>query len=686
MGWGQAGQGAELTDEPTTPGLDVELPEFMELQSQLLENTIAAMGGEKRQGQVDMATAVAKTIANNEHLLVQAGTGTGKSLAYLVPAAAWVLSTGGCVVISTATLALQHQIVHKDAPVVKRVITATTGRDVSIKVLKGWSNYGCLAKAEGDYPLEDDAPQLELDRYSNNSYRSSLSEQVQRARSWVIDSVDGDRDEMRPGVDDKAWRQVSTSSLECMRDKCASFDRCFAKLARERASDADIIITNHAILGIETYDLAPLLPDFDALIMDEAHEVVSRVRNQATGEISVNKVNYLARQARSHLGLDTADLEASAQALQTALAGIDDGLLAAGPPEELTLALQSLGVETRAILTKVAELTEADGGDNLKQHAGKKVVSTGAEELSKLSMAMACPANDEQVLWCTRPRQGADPPRLYLAPLEVGGTIATKLLSEHAVVATGATCMVGGSFDRLAEDLGFTVASDAWKNLDVGSPFDYPKQGIMYLAANVPAPGRDWISSQAQAELISLALASNGGMLGLFSSYKGVQNAAELLREATEFEVLVQGEGQLSELVEQFRATPDSCLLGTLSLWQGVDVPGLACRLVVIDRIPFPRPDEPISAALTKRAGQRGQNGFMRVSASHAALLLAQGAGRLIRSSQDRGVVAILDPRIATARYGSYLLKGLPEFWRTTDVSVATSALQRLSQATIQSN
>jgi ATP-dependent DNA helicase DinG len=218
-----------------------------------------------------------------------------------------------------------------------------------------------------------------------------------------------------------------------------------------------------------------------------------------------------------------------------------------------------------------------------------------------------------------------------------------------------------------------------WQALDVGSPFDYRRQGICYVAKHLPAPGREPATQAQLDEIEALVRAAGGRTLGLFSSRRAATAAAAAMRERLDVPVLVQGDDQLGTLVDRFTEDPATCLFGTLSLWQGVDVPGATCRLVVIDRIPFPRPDDPVSSARSEAVARAGGNGFMAVAASHAALLLAQGSGRLIRTTADRGVVAVLDPRLVTSRYGEYLLRSMPPFWRTTDRQVALDALSRLA-------
>jgi ATP-dependent DNA helicase DinG len=293
---------------------------------------------------------------------------------------------------------------------------------------------------------------------------------------------------------------------------------------------------------------------------------------------------------------------------------------------------------------------------------------------------------------------------LRVAPLAVGGLLRESLFLGNAVVLTSATMTLGGSFEPLARSLGMhdrpgevddepkegdteAYAAErrpAWDGLDVGSPFAYGRQGILYTAAHLPRPGRDGLAPEVLTELTELVEAAGGRTLGLFSSRRAAVQAAEALRERVTFPILVQGDDMLPELLRRFAAEPETCLFGTLSLWQGVDVPGSSCNLVVVDRIPFPRPDDPLVAARQKIVDDRGGSGFMAVSVPRAALLLAQGVGRLVRSDADRGVVAVLDPRLATARYGSFLRASLPPFWATTDPAQARKSLVALREAAEQ--
>jgi ATP-dependent DNA helicase DinG len=279
--------------------------------------------------------------------------------------------------------------------------------------------------------------------------------------------------------------------------------------------------------------------------------------------------------------------------------------------------------------------------------------------------------------------RGSSRPVLRVAPLSVAELLRSRVFSRSTAVLTSATLTLGGSFDAMAAAWGLTADDDVrWRGLDVGSPFQHAKAGILYVAAHLPPPGRDGAGSAEQlSEIAELITAADGRTLGLFSSMRAARAAAEAMRERLSTPVLCQGDDSTSALVEQFSADPQTSLFGTLSLWQGVDVPGPSLSLVLIDRIPFPRPDDPLLGARQRAVAARGGNGFMAVAASHAALLLAQGSGRLLRRVTDRGVVAVLDSRMVTAGYGGYLRASLPPFWQTTNGEQVRQALRRLRTA-----
>ncbi len=624
----------------------------------LLDAAVAAVGGTERPGQVRMADEVAAAIRDERHLLVQAGTGTGKSLAYLVPA----LLHKEPVVVATATIALQQQVVTRDLPQLVDAVAPLLGRRPTYAILKGRSNYVCRNRLEGGLP--DDGEEALFDP----SPTTQLGKDVVRLRGWADGTETGDRDELSPGVSDRAWRQISVTSRECLgASKCPRGGECFAELAREQAARADVVVTNHALLAIDALEGLPLLPEHDVVVVDEGHELVDRVTGVATGELAPAMIERAAARAR-RLVDDTDDLADSADLLTAALAEVDEGRLVE-LPEVLAAALATVRDAARAVLSDLARHKDSDDG-------AKKVAQSALETVFDTASRLAAHATVDVSWVAAEQRRGR---LLRVAPLAVNGVLRDRLFGDRTVVMTSATLEVGGSFDAVARQVGLTgEGAPEWTGIDVGSPFDYPRQAILYVARHLPAPGRDGASPAAMDELAALVEAAGGRTLGLFSSMRAAETAAEEIRERLDVPVLCQGEDRTAALVRDFAADEATCLFGTLSLWQGVDVPGDACQLVVIDRIPFPRPDDPLMSARQQAVADAGGNGFMTVAASHAALRLAQGSGRLIRRDADRGMVAVLDSRLATARYGTFLRSSLPPFWVTTDREVALGALRRL--------
>ena len=634
----------------------------------LLGQVIANLGGSRRDGQVTMARAIAEALDDERHLLVQAGTGTGKSFGYLVPAMYWATTTGRRVVVSTATIALQRQITNADAPRVAEVIVKETGLQPKVALLKGWNNYVCLRKAEGGYPEEDAL----LSRAVGEFGASATGEEVVRLRQWSATTETGDRDDLVPGVSDRAWRQVSIAKPECVGARCPVRDACFPVLARQAADEADVVITNHSMLGIESAG-TPVLPEVDAYIVDEAHDLADRVTSQLTSSLSRPEIGSLARALRRSAIL-AVELESAGDGLGDILDVMPEGRLEALPGEVTDALLRLLG-ELQQADESVRELPSKEEADLAQKNVLRNRVGGMMETVDRLLSGGI--ADGSLVPWIARDFD--DRASLYVAPLDISSSLADALFEGKASILTSATMEIGGTFRHIAHTVGFDYPSQGpWEGIDVGSPFDHGKQGILYVAQHLPIPGRDGYGKATLDEVIALLDASQGGALGLFTSRRGAEEAAEYVRNRTDHRVLLQGEDQLSTLVKNFADDDEASLFGTLSLWQGVDVPGRTCRLVIIDRIPFPRPNDPLTQARDRAATMRGGNGFMEVSASQAALRLAQGAGRLLRNSGDRGVVAVLDPRLRTARYAGFLLASMPPLWRTTEPGVARAALRRL--------
>ncbi|MBM6588497.1 ATP-dependent DNA helicase [Brevibacterium sp. RIT 803] len=646
----------------------------------LLESAVGAIGGSTRKGQTEMAEAVASSVDKGIHLLVQAGTGTGKSLAYLVPAAEYSSRTGKRVIVSTATLALQTQIIHRDLPRLFKSVKKTLDPLPRAALLKGRRNYVCKHKLSGGYPDEGEGMLFDLgadaEAGRKQSDRSGLGEEIQRIRTWEKTTDTGDRDDLLPGVSDRAWSEVSVNAFDCLGSNCPLYTECFAELARNNAAEADIVVTNHALLAIDAFGENAVLPEHDVIIIDEAHELKDRVTNALSGQINTSMLAAATSSVRKHTIVQdgvVALLDSAAAALERAQSGVGEGLIM-NMSEALSLALAQIRDSTRQIINDI-------GGKTEDSDAGRQMAKARCQEIFELAERFCSPGKND-VVWLSRSTfRERETTNLVVAPLSVAGTMRSGIFEESTVVATSATLSLGGNFDAVAASLGlFGPDAPKWDSLDVGSPFDYGKQAILYVAAHLPRPGRSGLSEQALDELEALVTASKGGALGLFSSRAAANAAAEHLRTKLDLPILLQGDDGLPSLVSQFTADDQACLFGTMSLWQGVDVPGRTNRLVIIDRLPFPRPDDPLMQARSRDADDRGVNGFMAVSATHAALRLAQGAGRLIRSTSDRGVVAVLDSRLRSARYGGYLVNSMPTMWPTTDSALVKSSLGRLAE------
>ncbi len=659
---------------PDDGGQDVE---------RLLGVAVASIGGSVRAGQAEMVRAVAEAMTDGRHLLVQAGTGTGKSLGYLVPAVAYALTHRQPVVVSTATLALQSQVVERDLPRLAEALTAPLGRRPTWQLVKGRANYVCRHKADGGYPVEDDG--LFALAEDGAVPASALGRQVTRLREWAASTTTGDRDELVPGVSERAWRQVAVTARECLgAQACPQASACFSERARQLARDVDVVVTNHSIVAIDAFEGLGLLPEHEVLVLDEAHELADKVTSALAKELSASAVELAARRLRG-VGVTTTDLDDAAGLLGVALESLEPGRLVR-LAEQLSAALTAVRDAAREA---ASALKDVGRGPQASTEGSRQLARTAVAELFGVAERLLAAdggvaAGKLDVVWFARTgtTERGQRSTLTVAPLSVAEALRERMFTERTVVLTSATLTVGGSFDALAGSLGLLGESaPSWRGLDVGSPFDYPRQAILYVARHLPPPGRDGLGVAMLDELTALVQAAGGRTLGLFSSRRAAEAAAAALRERVEVPVLCQGEDATATLVRAFAAEEASCLFGTLSLWQGVDVPGDACRLVVVDRIPFPRPDDPMGTARQEAVSRTGGNAFMSVAATHAALLLAQGVGRLIRSASDRGVVAVLDSRLATARYAPFLQASLPPFWSTTDREVVLAALRRLPGA-----
>ena len=651
-----------------------------------LDVAVAAIDGRARTGQIEMAEAVANALIDERHLMVQAGTGTGKSLAYLVPA----IVSGKKTLIATATLALQRQLVERDLPKIVPALEKELGREISYGIYKGVGNYICLQKLNSEEPDPDGELLLEV---------SSLEKDAKRLRAWAeTPGVSGDRDEA-PEVDRRVWAASSVSGRECVgADVCNFGAQCFAANAKTKAINSDIVVSNHTLLALEVVESHPILPERDIVILDEAHEFMDRTTQAVTEELTAPRVSRAAAMARKYKALPNKMVDSFTHAADDFADAMDGyGEIMRGDIE-INRKLDQLPEELEKAVRRVRETADAivkflqadDDIIDTTELAERARVKGAVNEVNVTAQKML-KGKGGQVLWYEPTFK-----TLYLAPLSVSDVLRQNMLRQTPVIATSATLTVGRGFDSMAKQIGFLVGSDEdvepeegmidpanVQMLDVGSPFDFAQQGMLYLPKNLPEPGRDGIAPEALEHLGELIDAAGGRTLALFSSWRAVEAADIHLRKVLAerpIRIITQKRGDaVAPLVEKFASDETSVLLGTMTLWQGVDVPGASCTLVAIDRIPFPRPDDPVMSARSAEVDAAGGSGFMSVSLPRAALLLAQGAGRLIRSVDDRGVVAILDSRIVTKRYGSVLLNSMPPLWRTNDGEVVRESLKRLA-------
>lgn len=713
----------------------------------LLEVAVDGLGGKPRPGQQKMAVAVHKAMLGavdssgdgessdddsdsdsrsrrRRHLAVQAGTGTGKSLAYLIPAAHRATRSELPVIVSTATIALQRQLVQRDLPRLAEALADELPEPLEAAILKGRNNYLCLNKVEGNGitpEMTEEAEGPGSDELFDEP-QSQIGRQVKRLHEWAQETEDGDRDSLDFSVSDRAWRQVSVTSRECLgASRCAFAEECFAESARRAAQEAHIVVTNHALLAIDAMSEVDVLPAHDIVVIDEAHELESRITATATSELHPTGVAIMAKRAAKLNGnSDAGDklttaledwLDAVRQAVEETTDRWGESSIESrwtSVPEQLVGPLKALKDAAWKANRSIAATPAGEAAEDPEKSAERRAVLTGTEEIhdtvvrildastvgagsgaSSSSRSTDTTDTDdllgEDVVWLSVDRQHGSPvtagtPVVRVAPLSVAELLRKRLFSTATVVLTSATLALGGKFSAMLSSWGLAASTPT---LDVGTPFDAARHGILYLAQHLPDPGgpsRTRPKPEAVDEIAQLINAAGGRTLGLFSSRTAAENMADELRGLVPYEILLQGEDSLSALVKHFSEDPETCLFGTLGLWQGVDVPGPSLSLVIMDKIPFPRPDDPLKQARKEAADQAGRSGFMEVAANHAALLMAQGAGRLLRSVDDKGVVAVLDPRLATKRYGSYIRTSMPDFWTTTDGEKVRGALRRLNE------
>lgn len=637
---------------------------------ELLLKTVQAFNGTERVGQQNMVATIVEGLEAGGHRIIQAGTGTGKSLGYLVPAAAHALSEGGStVVVSTATIALQRQLMEKDLPLLASTVKSIYGIDLTFAVLKGRNNYVCLQKLHSSIPDPEGEALFDVSR-------GFLGDQAVAVRAWAEETESGDKDDFGDDIDPRVWRAFSVNRRECVGEsKCAFGEDCFTAQRRLQAQSAHIVVTNHALLAIDVVEGIPILPQHDIVVIDEGHEIVDRATGAITIELNAASVDRAVSRVNSQVSDRTMDLMVDAQS------SFEDALLGASDPTSGLTRLKFLDSELLLALTLIRDSSHAgisemspQKGEDPDVAARNQRARGGLEELHDYAGTLISQGNDS-VLWIDH---DGKPPTLHSAPLSVAHLLRDRLFAEKFAVVTSATLTTSGNFDSITSALGLD-SDKRTEAIDVGSPFDYGQQGILYVAADLPPPGRDGLDMTSLDVMGELVEAAGGRTLILCSSWRAVDKAAEYLRVRCDTPVHVQKKGEsVSLLVERFAADRESTLIGTLSLWQGVDIPGDSCIQVIIDRIPFPRPDDPVMSARSARVDESGGSGFRSVTLPRAGLLLAQASGRLIRTGTDKGVVSVLDSRLANSGYGTSLRKSMPPMWFTTDRTTAMSSLQRL--------
>lgn len=627
--------------------MSAETPEVIEALAALERCTAALTSGESRPGQREMAGAAAQAIADGSHLVVEAGTGTGKSLAYLVP----ILTSDKKAVVATATKALQDQLADRDLP----FLTEHLGHDFSWAVLKGRSNYVCRQRLD-EYE-KSDTDQLALD-----GIRDSASDELAAIAEWAESTTSGDRAELTVEPSDAAWGALSVSSRECPgAAKCPAGDGCFAELARSRASAADIVVVNTYLYGIDLAAEGMILPEHDVVVIDEAHQLGDIISETSGAELGAGRLRALGRFTGAILVAP--DLVEDLNALGDRL----DGVLEPHRGRRVRPVNDMMLVDTLGLVrAKVVEvLTALKQIDDLESPdlAGRKARCAQASMSLVADLDIALALSDDQVAWVD---SGSQQPRLEVAPIDVAPVLSGTLWEKPTVVLTSAT---------LSPDIATELGADASRttHLDVGSPFDYEQQALLYCPAHLPDPRDDSYAEEMLRELERLIVAAGGRTLALFTSHRAMNNAADTLEPRLPWKTFVQGELPKGALLKAFADDETSCLFATASFWQGVDVPGPSLSLVTIDRIPFPRPDDPLLQARRELARA---DAFRVVDLRRARTMLAQGAGRLIRSANDAGVVAVLDPRLAKSKsYRWELVRALPPMRRTKEHDEAVATL-----------
>lgn len=616
--------------------------------------TAALANAEERPGQVEMARLVGRAIDRGEHLVVQAGTGTGKTLAYLVPA----IVSGRTTVVATATKALQDQLASKDLPFLSARL-AELGIEFEWTVLKGRSNYLCLQRLrEVQSPAQG---QLELDELS-----ATTKLEIQKLAEWAGRSATGDQAELDWNPTEAAWQAVSVGVDECPgADSCAMGRECFSEAARRRAQAAEVVVVNTHLYGLNVGRGLSILPEHDVVVFDEAHQLEDIMSDTVGVELAPGRFVTVGAAVRRIL--EDPELVGSITELATAVRGVLAPYVGQRLPTPLPEDIVEILRDAELRLTRVGEElqridTQIEDAQQRKLRAQRMVTRT--QEI----VANALGAGDGMVPLVSG---SGDHPRLEVAPLDVGPTMADRVWSQRIAVLTSAT--IPASLGRRVG-----LPDGRLHEADVGSPFDYEQQGLLYCALHLPPPKSPKFRAGVADELVALIEAAGGRTLALFTSWAAMDEVVGLVRDRLSVPILTQRDLPKTALVQRFAESEETCLFATTGLFQGIDVPGSTLSLVTIDKLPFPRPDDPL---LSARREHLGPAAFAEIDIPRAATLLAQASGRLIRTAADRGVVAVFDPRLGTARYRWDIVRALPPMRRTRDRGEVEDFLRRLRGA-----
>ena len=621
----------------------------MTLATTLATVTAALPAAEDRPGQRQMAEAIEQALASGRHLIVQAGTGTGKTIGYLVPA----VMAGKRVVVATATKALQDQLAGKDLP----FLTEHLPRPFEWAVLKGRSNYLCLQRLrELDTPA---AGQLEIDEFA-----PAIKLEIKRLAAWAAGSPTGDLAELDWSPTESAARAVTVSGDECPgRTRCPMGDVCFAEQARARAAAADVIVVNLHLYGLHVASGGTLLPEHDVVIVDEAHQLEDVMSDTVGVQIGPSRFTTVGSALRRILDDPKvlAGVADSAGAVRDALAAHVGERLPDPLPDGMQVALIDGRLRLDAALSALRNIST--DLEDAKQRTLRATTLT-SRLIDHIDAAIK--GRDDDVAFVSG---SPEHPRLEIAPLDVGPVLAEAVWSQRTAVLASATIP-----SSLAARVG--MKPDAVDVIDVGSPFDYAAHGLLYCPVDLPDPRSPQREAKAHDEIAALITAAGGRTLALFTSWKAMDAAAAAVRDLVSVPIITQRDLPKNALVKAFSADEATCLFATAGFFQGVDIPGRTLSLVIIDKIPFPRPDDPLLSARRELLGSRA---FAEIDVPRASMLLAQATGRLIRTATDRGVVAVLDPRLGKASYRWDIVQALPPMKRTRHRAEAEAFLREIT-------